>query len=367
MDDQMYEFTAIRGRQAGREYYILLCPLKLIPKIFSFDGSDVPPEIRAQRVLNKGRIPEIKQYILDNPEDYIFSALTASVDSEVSFNPSGEGGHQKNIGILRIPMLAKIIINDGQHRRSAIKAALDENPEFGHDHIGIILFVDHGLKRAQQMFADLNRNAIRPTKSLGILYDHRDALSKLARDIVEQVHVFSGMTEMEKTSISNRSTQLFTLSGIYHATMALLGKKSQKKKVTLEETQFAIEFWKEVCKHMHDWKMAKKKEVSGYILRQKYIHAHGICLQALGHMGADLLELKPDSWKKSLKKLEGIDWSRSSIDLWEGRAMLGGKVNKARQNVILTTIAIKQKISLPLSESEQETEKEFLSMRRIRK
>ncbi len=62
-----YVFPALRGIQAGREFFVAMCPMKLVPKIFSFDGGDVPPELRAQRVLNKARIPEIARYLVSNP------------------------------------------------------------------------------------------------------------------------------------------------------------------------------------------------------------------------------------------------------------------------------------------------------------
>ena len=355
----MYEFTAIRGIQATREYYLLLCPMKLIPKIFSFNGSDIPPEMRSQRVLNKGRIPEMKQYLLDNTNDYIFSALTASVDDEVFFEAVGQERHRRNIGTIRIPMMARIVINDGQHRRAAIQEALKVNPDLGHDYIGIVLFVDRGLKHTQQMFADLNRYAVRPTKSLGILYDYREPLSQLTKTIVKRVPVFNEMTEMEKTSLSNRSTKLFTLSGIYHASTALLKKTSQKQPVSEEETDTAIQFWNAIAEQILDWQLAKNKEVSTWELRQKYIHAHAICLQALGTLGADLLEKYPENWRQKIILLKRIDWSRTNTQLWEGRAMLGGRVNKARQNIILTTNALKQSIKLPLTESEQECEVQF--------
>ncbi|WP_420209722.1 DNA sulfur modification protein DndB, partial [Escherichia coli] len=35
------------GIQAGRPFYIATCPMRIIPKIFSFDENDVPPELRA--------------------------------------------------------------------------------------------------------------------------------------------------------------------------------------------------------------------------------------------------------------------------------------------------------------------------------
>ncbi|WP_274537142.1 DNA sulfur modification protein DndB, partial [Escherichia coli] len=41
--DYCYSFPAIRGIQAGRPFYIATCPMRIIPKIFSFDENDVPP------------------------------------------------------------------------------------------------------------------------------------------------------------------------------------------------------------------------------------------------------------------------------------------------------------------------------------
>src|SRR6478752_5531020 len=82
-----YTFPAIRGVQAGREYFVSMCPLRLIPKIFLFNEEELVPELRAQRVLNKVRVPEIARYITRNRDGYIFSAITASIDAEVSFKP----------------------------------------------------------------------------------------------------------------------------------------------------------------------------------------------------------------------------------------------------------------------------------------
>ena len=76
-----YQFTALRGMQAGREYYVVMYPPKLIPKIFLFDEEEIPPELRAQRVLNRARVPEIARYILDNPAEYVFSSITASISA----------------------------------------------------------------------------------------------------------------------------------------------------------------------------------------------------------------------------------------------------------------------------------------------
>ncbi|GAH02937.1 unnamed protein product, partial [marine sediment metagenome] len=127
---------------------------------------------------------------------------------------------------------SRFIINDGQHRRAAIEQALLECPDMGDETISIVFFIDVGLKRTQQMFADLNKHAIRPTRSLGILYDHRDPLSNLARNLVDEVDTFRNLTEMEKTTISNRSTKLFTLSSIFQGTLSFLRKTKINKNLT---------------------------------------------------------------------------------------------------------------------------------------
>src|SRR5262245_16699263 len=217
-----YNFPVIRGVQAGREYYVTMWTLRTLKQIAIFDEKEVPPELRAQRVLNKARIPEIANYILDNPKDYIFSAITASIDSEVAFEPLSNKPDVNRLGILKVPMDAKFIINDGQHRRAAILGALEERPELGSETIAVVFFLDVGLARSQQMFADLNRYAIRPSRSLGVLYDHRNEKAKLARLVVMKSMVFKDIVDLEKNSLAPRSRKLFTLSAFYNACADLM-------------------------------------------------------------------------------------------------------------------------------------------------
>ena len=106
----------------------------------------------------------------------IFSALTASIDGNVKFKPLKIENKDTEVGELEISGDAKLMINDGQHRH-AIEKALTENPDLRKDSIAVV-FKDKGLK-SQQMFADLNRHAIRPSNSIAKLYDHRDPWLKL--------------------------------------------------------------------------------------------------------------------------------------------------------------------------------------------
>lgn len=354
-----HSFPAVRGMQAGRPCYIAMCPMRIIPTLFKFDEEEVPPELRAQRTLNKSRIPEMTSYLVDNPNDYTLSSLTASVNAMVSFKPMSDTGVGQNMGNLEIPMDAQILINDGQHRRAAIEQAIKENSELGYDNISVLFFIDEKLQRSQQMFADLNKHAVRPSGSISTLYDYRDPLSDLARYLSKSVSVFSRMTEMEKSSISNRSSKLFTLSSIKNASKTLL-RKGNKDSITEEDKLLATEFWISVTENMPDWVKAKNKEVLTYELREQYIHAHGVMLQAMGNIGADLLDDYSSNWKEKLAHLAGIDWSRQNKD-WEGRALAHGRVSKARTNVLLTGNYIKKHLSIPLKDFEDELEKEYYS------
>ena len=355
MSDFFHSFNAVRGIQAGRPCYIAMCPMRIIPKIFVFNEDEVPPEIRAQRKLNKGRIPEMSNYLINNQKDYILSSLTASIDGETEFEPFSNKAGENNIGTFKISMDAQILINDGQHRRAAIEAAVKNESDLGHDHISVVFFLDDGLKKSQQMFADLNKHAVRPSPSLSTLYDQREELSNIARRVMNDVYIFSKLTETELTSISNRSIKLFTLSSIKNANKALLNK-GKNDHISEDEVQSAIEYWKYIASNIKDWNLAAERQVNSWELRETYIHAHGVLLHAFGILGSQIINNK-DSWK-ALDNLSSIDWSRGS-KLWKGRAVVNGRITKSITNVKLTANQIKKQIGLKLTSEELQREKEF--------
>jgi len=344
-------FPVIRGLQAHREYYVAMWTLRMLRQIAIFDEDELPPELRAQRTLNKARIPEISSYILENPDDYVFSALTVSIDSNVIFEPLPG---QNKLGLLRVPMDARFIINDGQHRRAAITEALEQRPELSHETIAVVFFLDIGLERSQQMFADLNRHAIRPSRSLGLLYDHRNDKAKLAKLVIMKSDFFRDIVDMEKSSLAKRSRKLFTLSAFYNACADLV--ESMATGDLIEDATLARTYWDAVSEKFPLWGQVREGRIPASEVREGYIHSHGIALQALGKAGNSLLIQYPKDWRKHLDALKRIDWSRSNAKIWEGRAMIGGKVSKVSSNIILTTNVIKKTLSLPLDEEERRVE-----------
>jgi DNA sulfur modification protein DndB len=351
-----YSFPAIKGNQAQRDFFVIMCPLKILPKLFIFSEEDLPAEYRAQRTLNKNRIPEMANYIVNNPKEYVFSSLTASVDGDFEFNCFPENLN-KDIGILKVSMDSKLLINDGQHRRAAIEEALKAAPELGDETISVVLFIDENLKRSQQIFADLNKHAINVSKSLGVLYDSRDPIAIITKQLLESNTLLKNYTDKENTSLPKFSPKLFILSSINEANKKLLSKTNINDDNC---KKFVLEFWDFLCSNFRDWQFVFNKEISPHIFRNTYVSSNGVVLEALGIVGNYLLKNNVSNCQDFLGKLNSIDWNRSNLGDWENRVVgKGGRIIKSSTGVKLTSNLIKMKIGIPLSKDEEKIEAEF--------
>lgn len=342
----LISFDVIRGIQGSREFYTSICSFATLYNHFKFnEDPQIPPELRAQRKLRLARIPAITDYILNNPDSYVFSAITVSVGGRLIFHPAPGLGSAANMGILRIPIDAPMLINDGQHRCAAIRQAYEQKPQLRSERIPVVFFEDVGLERSQQMFADLNKHAIKPTKSLGLLYDHRDTFSRFVVNLANDIEIFADRTEMEKTNISHRSRKLFTLNGISEATGFLL--KSKAKTIGSEKQKKAADYWREVSQSIPEWSLLLQGKIKPYEMRKGYVHAHTNALSALGIVGHILLMHYPDGWTRMVRRLHAIDWRRDSPQ-WSGSLVLNGRMLKhktgikAAASIILKQCGIKE-------------------------
>lgn len=319
-------FSCIRGTQATMEYYVCMVPLRMLTKLFVFSDEELPANVRSQRILNKSRIPEMKQYVLRNRDSYVFSALTASVDGDVSFHPIDDSPQHRTIGEIEFSLDSRILVNDGQHRLAAIEAALKECPDLKYEDIAVVIYPDTGLKRSQQMFSDLNRYAVRPTKSLNILYDQRDPFAAMICEIVETLPMFGPWVDKERASISNRSKALFTLSGIYGGSQNLfrgIPPEEQKKEVL-------IDFWQSAYEAMPDWQQVIHHEIKAAALRTEYLSGNVVVQKALARVGNHLLH--NGQTFSLLSRIKNVDWNKEN-PLWDGHVIVNDTVSGGESSV----------------------------------
>jgi DNA sulfur modification protein DndB len=353
-------FPALKGTIGKRPYFATTMALSEIPRFFKFnDWEQADPAMRAQRVLNVDRVPGITKYILDNEEGYLFSSITASFNCPLNFVPSPV---DERIGTLEMDLEnMEFVINDGQHRAAAIAAALKENPDLGKERISVLLFEMENLDRLQQMFSDLNRFAHKTSRSMDILYDHRDNLSALTKEVTESVLAFRGMIDREKTSVPLRSPKLLTLSALYDANDELLNGATIAPPDSPEfaaQLKVATEYWTEVARVISDWQRAKDGVIQPQELRQEKINTHGVVLRALGGVGAALLQYHPDDWRERLVALNEVNWRKSVgarvNPMWDNVCIVAGSVVSNRQARKATQAVLKNQLDLPLSSQERQ-------------
>ena len=342
-----YNFAAVRGFQAKKEYYIAMVPLGLLSKLFQKEEEYIAPEYRAQRCINESRIPEIRDYIVNNRDTYVFSALSASIDGDFTFKGSEL---DPNIGLLQVDMNAIFIINDGQHRKAAIEEAIQNSPELSSETISIVFFKDRGLARSQQMFADLNKHAVKSSKSLSTLYDDRDSLANAVKETVKKVPFLNKYIDKEKDSLGKFSSKFFTLSNFLRANQRIIKKDNLDER----DKKFLIEFWTSIFTYIDEWSLVDKKEIYKKSFKEEYVLTLSIVINAFGRLGQHFYLNNEDL--KLLSKLNQIDWLRTNVE-WENRIFNAeGKIKGKDESIIRICNLFKLKLGIPLSKEEKSKE-----------
>ena len=350
--DFVYRFPVVKGIQARREYYIGMVPLKAISRIFLADDEYVLPEFRAQRRLNESRIPVISKYILTNRDDYVFSALAASIDGDFKFIASADNS---DLGVLEIPMDAHFLINDGQHRKAAILEALAEDATLGDETISVVFYKDIGLERSQQIFTDLNKHAVKTSNSIAELYDSRDDLAVMTRRAISKVAFINTYTDKEKDNLGKYSSKLFTLNTFYQANKRIVLKQQADQ----HTERFFEKFWQAVADNMVQWQELQRKEISKVDLRENYIITQSVVIRALGNVGR-YFYLHPEvNMEKVMLRLQDVDWRRSASQ-WQMRSINeNGRMISSDAAVILIGNVIKQTLKIELDQDEAMRENRF--------
>lgn len=350
--DFVYRFPVVKGIQADRVYYIAMVPMKMLPRLFPGEDEYVPPEYRAQRRLNESRIPVISRYILKNRKNYVFSALAASIDGEFEFNA---GDVSDEVGVLEVSMDARFLLNDGQHRKAAILEALREDDTLGEETIAVVFYEDKGLSRSQQIFTDLNKHAVKTSNSISELYDSRDPIAVLTRNVISNIEFFDRYTDKEKDNLGKYASNLFTLNTFYNANKRMIGKKD----VDDEAEQFATMYWKCVAVYVKPWTELSASQITKVDLREKYIVTQGVVIKAFGQIGKVFFDDRELDINNILQGLKDINWRRNAL-IWLKRAIRpDGRMIANEKAVRLIANCIKEQLGIPLDEDDKQIENDF--------
>jgi DNA sulfur modification protein DndB len=339
-------FPAIRAFMGEGEFYCSVLTYgeaaRLIQFVEDVDdwSTDTDPEAKIQRRLNVPRVErEMVPYLLNVP-DHFYSALTVEIrpaitdtfDGHLPFEaigPSITGGMAW--GQLTLDGTETLYALDGQHRLKSIQLAIRQRPELAREQIPVIFVPHRSPRRSQLLFSDLNRFAKSPSKSISLLFSHRDPVVTLAKVLMDRVGFLAGRVEVETTSLSKHTPNVVTLSSLYEMTRSLTEGRTVGDPLAQEEVDRQIEIWEGLVRHVEPWRKVAAREEHPAYLRKEYLAMHGVCHQAIAGAIAPLLT-NGANIDATLKPLGNVDW-RISNQEWQGIAVQGRHISNTSTTV----------------------------------
>lgn len=364
------QFEAARGKQGELDYFVTTMRFGELARNVGYaerqvgEGADAPPELLRQRKLNIKRVrEEMRPYLLENP-DHFFSAICVEVvrpgelEHRINFIPSADNSTFGRVVFDGTELLQAI---DGQHRLKAIQLAIEEQPELARESIAVVLVPHRGVERSQQLFSDLNRYAKTPSKTLNLLFEHREFEALVAKEWSKASLAFKdGRTNMETNSLVVKSRHVITLSVLYECVRDLVVKDYEKKKwdrPQLEEEaarvgrEFAAWYDELIVPALPELSKVIAGEIKPVSLRERYVYPHSVGWRAISQAVRAARDQKPRNWKDIIQAgLKGIDWHLTNKE-WEGSALVAGAMANRRQNIVRSGTFVALKLGLEVSEA----------------
>ncbi|QYK83478.1 DNA sulfur modification protein DndB (plasmid) [Aeromonas media] len=354
-------FPAVRGIQAGKEFFAAQVPFIQLEKMFVFDDEVLPAELRMQRELNTRRAVGISDYIVQNQRDYVLPALTSSVSARMWFDAL-PGNHGQRLGMLNIPLDAVMLINDGQHRRAGIEMAIRRVPTLKSEMVTVVFFYDEGLKRSQQIFSDINCKQVKPSSALSALFDHRDLMNIWLKEVIQGVPGLTGKIEKETASVGAKSSRLWSVVSFKKFLGAMCGVNDGNAEQILADAKqrkasiaFFIRFFNALAEHVPGWAPMMGGLLPAAEVREDMVIGHAVFLEALAIACRPLLldERGQPAWETCdlapLAKLASINPNKDAPS-WKYRAVtINGTMNKTAFGVMATASILRGVMELTLS------------------
>lgn len=339
-------FPAVRGRMGETEFFCSVLTYGEVARLVQFVEDvddwtpDTDPESKSQRRLNTGRVErEMVPYLL-GVTDHFYSALTVEVrpallgegDVAVPFvetGPAIPGG--MSVGQVVLDGTETLYALDGQHRLKSIQLAIRQRPDMAREQIAVIMVPFRSQRRSQLLFSDLNRYAKSPSKSISLLFSHRDPIVTLAKALVEKVDLLNGRVEFESTSLSKHTPSLITLSTLYEMTRSLLRGRTHDEIDSSGELERQAAIWAAMVDSIAPWRQVADRTEHPAYLRGKYLAMHGVCQQAIGIAVAAAVGDGSET-VTLLAPLRSVDW-RTTNPEWQGVAVQGRHISNTSTTV----------------------------------
>lgn len=353
---------AFRARMGDLDYFASVVTLgevsRLVDYVEDVDAwtSETPAELKLQRKLNAQRVErELVPYLLGG-DDHFYSALTVEIrpaprlESEgfepIAFDSKEQFAGGLEFGTLTLDGTECLYALDGQHRLKSIELAIRQRPQLAREHITLILIPFRDVTRSQTLFSDLNRFAKPTSKSISLLFTHREGLARVAKGLAQTVPLLRDRVNMETTSLSSNARHFITLSTLYEMTKSLAGATGANAEGHVDELVAQLaDVWAVLAASIPAWRLVAASEEHPAYLRQRDLSMHGVAQQAIAITSATAVETRPGEWRQVLARFGEVDW-RLTNPAWQGVAVHGGRVNNTATSIRLLAEALRHELRL---------------------
>ncbi|GEM_PF-3345353 len=274
-------------------------------------------------------------------------------------------------GNLWIPYGVRLEVTDGQHRiLTALNRIKKGDATLTHPSQGIaaMVLIEPRRQKRQQDFVDLGQTApIQPT--IKIAMDYRQPVTKLVKDMVENVPIFAEQfIEFKRPSIRKDSINIYSLSNLKTAVQAMLlgntrlGAAEAQRKLTqkLDGADYdrlrdlTVDFFSRLSLEVHCFRQIVDDPDSIDFKRQRedYMCLNSVGLAVMGMVGHELV-LGRAAMDPVVSAVAKIDWARDN-PLWEGTLRVGPGVSRGGNVIELGGSIVKAVGGLPLTERDIE-------------
>jgi DNA sulfur modification protein DndB len=353
---------AFHAQMGDLDYFVSVVTLGEVARLIDFVEdvdewtNETPPALKLQRKLNTQRVErELVPYLLSG-KDHFYSALAVEIRPAPRMDAGGvepiafdvtqvfPGGLE--FGMLTLDGTETLYALDGQHRLKSIELAIRQQPRLAREHISLIMIPFQSVARSQTLFSDLNRYAKPTSKSISLLFTHRDGFARVAKRLAETVPILHNRVNMESTSLSSNSRHFITLSTLYEMTKTLAGCTEDEVEQREPELPERIgQVWGVLTESIDAWSLVAKSEEHPAYLRQRELCMHGVAQQAIAVAAKHIIHTYPVEWQHRLTELREVDWRLTNPE-WQGIAVHGGRVNNTSTSVRLLSEYLERKIGV---------------------
>ena len=211
---------AHRFTQGGRYVYSFILDLPTLDSLLP-DRVDENMIREANRRLTPSHALAIQDY-LEKQDKWLLGTLMMGIDSNaIEFRPWQDTNRPVVAGQLCVRTATDVKIFDGQHRRRAIKDALESLKEnlrmasrlasLQGASVPIMLYSESRIDSLRQMFADAAQTKTIERNTVAV-FDRRDAFNRAAEQLLEISEFLAGRVEMERASVARTSPNIIAIN-----------------------------------------------------------------------------------------------------------------------------------------------------------